>query len=135
MKAQQRMPRRAHRATDEIKRQVEGLASKGVPQQSIGALVGVSVPVLHREYRVELDRGMARANAVVMGHLFAHTKTNASAAIFWAKCRCDFREVAQVEVSGPQGGPVQIDVVSAVGALMAKLAADKAMTAIEGTAE
>src|SRR4051812_35295519 len=99
------MPRPPHRPDDSTRLHVEELSSKGVRQQDIAALVGVSVPVLHREYREELDRGMAVANATVTGRLFALTESNAAAAIFWAKCRLGFQERQQVELSGPEGGP------------------------------
>src|SRR4051794_41854387 len=113
------MPRHPHQPNDETRRQVEELSSRGVRQQDIAILVGVSVPVLHREYREELDRGMAVANATVTGRLFALTESNAAAAIFWAKCRLGFQGRQQGELSGPQGGPGQDGAGTGVGALLA----------------
>jgi hypothetical protein len=126
------MPRRPHEPSDEVRRQVEELSGRGVPQVDIAKLVGVSVPVLHREYRSELDLGMAKANALVAGRLLGMTEHDVRAAIFWAKCRLGFSERHQVEITGPEGGPVQIDAVTAVGALMTQLATQKV---IEGSAE
>ena len=129
------MPRRPHEPTDQFRAHVEQLSGRGVPHADIARLVGVSVPILHRDYRAELDLGMAKANATVAGRLFKMTETNVAAAIFWAKARMGWREKQEVEVSGLNGGPIAttVDAVGTIGALMAQLAARKA--ASEGDAE
>lgn len=78
---------------------VETLSGYGIPQADIARLVKISLQTLHNNFREEMDVGMAKANAAVAGNLFKQaTKDDPSAvraAIFWAKARMGWREVAQ----------------------------------------
>jgi hypothetical protein len=122
------MARPEFEPTEEARSQVRQLSGRGVPHKDIAHLVGISIPTLHKHFRDDLDIGMAEANATVSGRLFAMTETNVAAAIFWSKARLGWSEKHQVEVSGPDGGPVAttVDAAGALGALMAQLAASKA---------
>lgn len=82
------MPRPPHCPTETTRATAKKLSALGVPQEDIAALVGVSLPTLHKRYRAELDAGMAQANAVVAERLFKLTEHNVATAIFWMKVRC-----------------------------------------------
>jgi hypothetical protein len=76
------------------------MAGCGAPQRDIGRIIGISDVTLAEHYRLELDRGMARANARVAENLF-RMATNptpggptVTAAIFWAKARMGWRRSA-----------------------------------------
>ena len=69
-------------------RLVEHHAATGTPHAQIAKLVGVSLNTLKKHYPEELELGLARANAVVSGTLFAEAKKgNITACIFWLKTR------------------------------------------------
>lgn len=120
-----------HEPTETTRKLAETLSGLGVPQEEIARQLAISLPTLHRHYRAELDAGMAKANAVVARRLYDLTKTNASAAIFWLKIRAGWSERQQIEISGKDGGPIQVEAVQAVGNLLANLAAAKAATTEE----
>jgi hypothetical protein len=92
-----------HQPTEQTRRTVETMSGYGVPQADIGIVLGISDVTLAKHYRLELDRGMARANAKVAECLF-RMATNptpsgptVTAAIFWAKTRMGWREVQHIE--------------------------------------
>jgi hypothetical protein len=87
------MARRAFRVTDEMREQVRSLATRGVRQEDIAAIIGCDAKTLRKRFRDELDRGMAEANANVAGALFDKAMSGDSTAqIFWMKARAHWRE-------------------------------------------
>src|SRR5690348_13576296 len=87
------MARKAFVADDAKRERVRYLAGLGVPQNDIARLIGCSPKTLRRRFRDELDRGVAEANAVVSGSLFAAAKAgNVTAQIFWLKTRGHWHE-------------------------------------------
>ena len=98
-----------HHATPELRRMVEHHAAIGTPHQQIAKLLKIALNTLKRNYREELDLGLAKANAVVGGRLFAEAKRgNITAAIFWMKTRGGWRETAKVEHAGVPGAPIEV---------------------------
>jgi len=82
------MARKAFFATDAMREQVGSLAARGVPQEKIAAIIGCDAKTLRKCFRNELDRGMAEADAEIIGALFANAKEgNVAAQIFWVKTR------------------------------------------------
>jgi hypothetical protein len=78
------------------RRLVEHHAAIGTPHQTLAKLLQLSVNTLKKYYAEELELGLARANAVVGGTLFAEAKKgNITAAIFWMKTRGGWREAPQ----------------------------------------
>src|SRR6185437_4843196 len=87
------MARKAFVADDAKRERVRYLAGLGVPQNDIARLIGCSPKTLRKRFRDELDRGVAEANAVVSGCLFAAAKGgNTTAQIFWLKTRAGWKE-------------------------------------------
>ena len=90
-----------HEPSSATRRMVEHHAAIGTLHQQIAKILGLPLNTLKKHYREELDLGLARANAVVSGTLFAEAKKgNITAAIFWLKTRAGWRETAKVEHSG-----------------------------------
>src|SRR5436190_21786133 len=80
------MPRRAFVVNEAMREKVRHLAGIGVPQDDIATIVGCAPKTLRKYCRDDLDRGVAEANALVSGYLFAAAKEGSvPAQIFWRK--------------------------------------------------
>ena len=87
------MARKPFVVSDAIREKVRHLAGLGVPQDDIARIVRCSPKTLRKRCRVDLDCGVAEANAIVSGCLFAAAKGgNITAQIFWLKSRGRWRE-------------------------------------------
>jgi len=87
------MARQSFVVTDAIREKVRHLAGLGVRQDDIARIVRCSPKTLRRRCRDDLDGGVAEANALVSGSLFAAAKSgNVVAQIFWLKTRAQWRE-------------------------------------------
>lgn len=96
-------------ATPEIKKQVEALAGYGIPQEQIGAIVGCSDDTLRKYFAEDLLKGKAKANAQIAQTLFNKAKSgDTSALIFWAKTQMKWKETTVNEITGENGGPLEI---------------------------
>jgi hypothetical protein len=102
------MAAKRFQVTDAMRKEVQSLAARGVPQDSIAALIGCDAKTLRKHCRDELDRGMAEANSQVVGALFENAVNgNIAAQIFWAKTRMGWREGKEPE-NPTQGTPVTL---------------------------
>jgi hypothetical protein len=89
------MPRRAFVVNEAVREKVRHLAGIGVRQDDIARIVGCAPKTLRKRCRDDLDGGVAEANALVSGYLFAAAKKgNVTAQIFWLKTRARWRERA-----------------------------------------
>src|SRR6201998_4341371 len=89
------MPRRPFVVNETVREKVRHLAGVGVRQDDIARLVGCAPKTLRKRCRDDLDSGVAEANAMVSGSLFAAAKGgNVTAQIFWLKTRAHWRENA-----------------------------------------
>ena len=87
------MARKPFVVNDSIREKVRHLAGLGVPQDDIARIVRCSPKTLRKRCRDDLDCGVAEANAIVSGCLFAAAKGGSIAAqIFWLKSRARWRE-------------------------------------------
>jgi hypothetical protein len=78
-----------------VREKVRHLAGLGVRQDDIARIVKCSPKTLRKRCRDDLDGGIAEANAIVSGSLFAAAKGgNVVAQIFWLKTRAQWRERA-----------------------------------------
>ena len=108
---------RLHQPTDASRKQIEALASFGVPRGEIAKVAGICVATLAKHYGDTLDIAATKANSLVAQSLFNRAVKGdgaaaTSAAIFWLKVRAGWREKAVHEVTGLNGGPIQIVDVS-----------------------
>ena len=89
------MPRKPFVVNETVREKVRHLAGVGVRQDDIARIIGCAPKTLRKRCRDDLDRGVAEANAVVSGSLFAAAKGgNVPAQIFWLKTRARWRENA-----------------------------------------
>ena len=87
------MARKPFVVNDAVREKVRHLAGLGVPQDDIARIVKCSPKTLRKRCRDDLDCGIAEANAIVSGCLFAAAKGGSIAAqIFWLKSRARWRE-------------------------------------------
>ena len=109
--------------TEEQRRTVRAMSGFGVPQPDIATHVGIDAKTLRRHFRDELDRGSIEATTKVAQSLFrmATEGNNVAAAIFWMKARAGWREKQQVEVSGPDGGPLQHEIIEDTRELLSQI--------------
>lgn len=80
-----------HKPTTETRVQVKKLASFGLIDAQIAAVIGVSAPTLRKYYEIELLEGLAVSTERVARTLYEKAtdpeKPNMTAAIFWLKCK------------------------------------------------
>jgi hypothetical protein len=89
------MARKALLLNEMVREKVRHLAGVGVRQDDIAKIIGCAPKTLRKRCRDDLDRGVAEANAMVSGYLFANAKAgNVAAQIFWLKTRAHWRERA-----------------------------------------
>jgi hypothetical protein len=104
-----------YQATSEQRLQVEVLSGYGVPQDAISEIIGCAPKTLREHYRRELDLGKAKANAKIAQRLFAKAMDgDTTCLIYWTKSQMGWSERSRVEISGPDGGPVQTEVIRRV---------------------
>ena len=93
----------AHAPTDITRKQAQQAAGFGLPQDQIGALLGIDDKTLRKHYPEQLALGRAMASAAVGESLFrrATSGEDTTAAIWWSKCQMRWSPPpAIVEVSG-----------------------------------
>jgi hypothetical protein len=102
--------------TDADRRTVKAQAGLGVRQDDIARGLNIDAKTLRKHFRDELDRGSVKATAKVAETLYkmATSGTNTAATIFWMKAQGKWVEKNHVEVSGPDGAPLQIQQVRRV---------------------
>jgi hypothetical protein len=101
------MARKAFVVSDAMRERVRYLAGVGIRQDHIAKIIGCAPKTLRKRLRDEIDRGVAEANAMIAGYLFAAAKGgNTTAMIFWLKTRAHWREEKSVDdpVPGADAG-------------------------------
>jgi hypothetical protein len=80
------MARKTFPVTDAMRERVRRLAGVGVPQHDIAAIIECDEKTLRKHFSIELNRGVAEANAAAASYLFAKVKEgNVVAQIFWMR--------------------------------------------------
>lgn len=109
-----------HQPTDVLRAEVSAYAIVGTPHHDISKLIGIDTKTLLKYYGEELRLGKIRANATVAQRLFAQTKHNVAAAIYWTKAQMGWREVQVIaHTTEPSAAPELADDCSAEEALAA----------------
>ena len=103
-----------HVPTEETRRQVCLCMTFGMTRAQIGLLLGVTDETIHKHYRKEVDVGKHGMTMNVANNLYniatdPEHKNAATAAIFWMKAQGGWREVVRTEVTGADGGALQIE--------------------------
>lgn len=92
-----------HVRDERVARQVEAMAGYGIPVAQVARVIGVGETTLRKYYRDEIELGATKANARVIESLFRKATGDGqgavTAAIFWAKIRCGWKETTVNEHS------------------------------------
>jgi len=91
---------------------VANMTFAGMPQDTIARVLKVSLDTLHRYYKHELETGQAAIVGNIAGSLAQRALSGSdTAAIFLLKTRGkgQFSERQQLELTGKDGGPIQIE--------------------------
>lgn len=109
--ARENAGRPAFEPTDAERKQVEAMSGYGLPIEQIAILIrdGIDTDTLRKHFSTELQSGKAKANAQVGKTLFQKVMAgDTTAAIWWSKTQMRWSETQKHEVSGQNGGPIQI---------------------------
>lgn len=105
-----------HKPTAKDRATVELMAGHGITQDEIANSLGITRQTLAQHYRKELDAGVTKANEAVAKSLYDKATGEGSsavtAAIFWLKCRAGWKEPKQVELTGKDGAPIDMQVTT-----------------------
>ena len=100
------------------------MAAIGIPHSQIAGVLKMSLETLHRCYRDDLDYGASSANTVVGGKIFEAAKRGESwACSLWAARRMGWKETTATELTGKDGGPIELTDIEARAQLRELLAA------------
>ena len=107
--------RPAHLKTADTQKKVFELATVGTRYEDIALVLGISDDTLTKYYKPELEKGRIEANAAVAGTLFEKAKQgDTSSMIFWLKTRAQWSEKNTTELTGENGNPINIKVVTGI---------------------
>jgi hypothetical protein len=95
---------------EEYRDKIRLMTAIGIPHAHIASLLGrMSLDTLHKFYREELDTGSSSANAVVGGKIFEAAKRGEQwACTLWAVRRMGWKETSTQELTGKDGGPIEV---------------------------
>jgi hypothetical protein len=107
--------------TDEQIRQVETMAGLGLSTERMAAILDIAPRTFDRiiadnpEVSGAIEKGIstAHANVTKTAYSLAVSGKVPAMTMFWLKCRARWKEVHAVEVSGPDGKPVEVSDKSA----------------------
>ena len=101
-----------HEPTEQTRNQVSMMAAFGLRQYEIAKMMGMKNDTLVKYYSHELETGLNRAVVSVASKVYktaVSDKNNAlNAAMFFLKTRGGWRENNTIEVTGANGGPLQV---------------------------
>jgi len=103
------MQGKEHKPTDDSKKLVRSLSAVGIRYVDIAQKLDITDDTLVKHYKKDLEDGRIDANASIGQTLFQQAKDgNTSAAIFWLKTRAGWKETSALELSGSEGGAIQV---------------------------
>ena len=129
--------RPAHQPTAQTRRTAESMSAFGIPQDEIAKVLGIAKTTLHAHYRDELDTAHVKAIAAVAQCLYKQATDpenprSAASAMFWLKTQARWRETTVVEQTGLDGGPIQVEEVSARERINSRIAGIAARSTADG---
>lgn len=101
-----------HEPTEQTRGQVRKLVIAGIPHVVIADVLGVAKKTLQKYYDEELKFGRVQADSNMAAALYqSGIRGNVAAQIFWCKTRLGWKERDALELSGPDGGAIQLQAV------------------------
>jgi hypothetical protein len=108
-----------HEPTEKTRIQVQQASGLGLPQEQIGALIGISDKTLRKYYGTELALGKAQASAAVAKSLFNKAQSgDTTAMIWWTKAQMGWGESNTTKIANADGSNIpniQVSFVAANG--------------------
>jgi len=105
-----------HIPSEQERKQVEAMASYGVPQGEISTVLGITPKTLRKHYRKELDTAATKANAMVAGKLYKNCMDGKEASIFfWLKTKAKWRETNHLDLTSGNEPINKIELVAQDG--------------------
>jgi|TARA_R110000822_G_scaffold22592_3_gene70620 hypothetical protein len=90
--------------TDMQREDVVMMSANGIKPMHQAESLGVSMKILNKYFKSELDYGKMRANTRVSGALYGKAmEGNVPAMIFWLKSQAGWREADRLELTGANG--------------------------------
>ncbi len=95
------MARKAHKVTDEMRRQVETLSGYGLTKEQVAPALSISKSTLEKYYSAELVNGRAKALAKVAqtAYQMATSGDNTAMTIFVLKTQAGWRETQHIDIN------------------------------------
>ena len=98
-----------HKPTEETRRLIRQLSAVGTRHVDMAQKLSITHDTLVKHYKAEIEDGRIDANASIAQTLFQQAKDgNTSAAIFWLKTRAGWKETQVNEITGADGGVLNI---------------------------
>jgi hypothetical protein len=97
-----------HEPTEKTRTQVQQASGLGLPQEQIGALIGISDKTLRKYYATELALGKATASASIAKSLFNKAQAgDTTAMIWWTKAQMGWGETNTTKLANPDGSAIE----------------------------
>jgi hypothetical protein len=98
-----------HKPTDESRKLVRTLSSVGITYEDIASKLNINADTLTKHYKEDLLNGRVDANALIGQSLYNSARDgNTSAQMFWLKTRAGWKETTGLELTGLDGGAIQV---------------------------
>jgi hypothetical protein len=98
-----------HVPTSKTRHMVEGMAACGLDEVEIAYVLKTDPGTVKMTYVNELKHGLALTNAKVGGSLLKQAlKGDVNAAKFWLQARAKWVPAQNIEVTGKNGGPIEM---------------------------
>jgi|HubBroStandDraft_1064217.scaffolds.fasta_scaffold18845_2 hypothetical protein len=95
-------------ATSTQRNQVTALVACGVPRKQVAQYIGVDLKTLSKHFTREIREAARVANAKVATVLYQKALGGDTVSmLFWLKCRAGWREGSRLELTGPDGKPIE----------------------------
>ncbi len=99
----------SHKPDEKTRAEVLALTGFGTSQADISTYLGIKEKTLRKYYKEELETGTLRANSTIARALYKKAVGgDTTSMIFWLKTRAKWRETDRLELTGADGGAVEI---------------------------
>lgn len=94
---------------EEYRDKIKLMVAIGIPKDQIAGVLKMSTDTLYAKYQDELTYGANAANTVVGGKIFEAAKRGEQwACTLWAVRRMGWKETSAQELTGKDGGPIEV---------------------------
>ena len=108
---------------EEYRDKIKLMVAIGIPKEQIAGVLKMSLETLYAKYQDELTYGANAANTVVGGKIFEAAKRGEQwACTLWAVRRMGWKETNTQELTGKDGGAIEVTDAGAGKALLDELA-------------